>query len=402
LLECKGNQVNRNCSAVIRDLCAYCPNVLKLECRIRLAPEDYILIATSLRHLTRLSFTSYESRCQWTSTKEQAFLLFATSCQSLVELSLEMQVPYNILSMFLKVGSPKLRRITVEPAVLGPKDCATIASRYPALRYLHVSAGSLQDADVAALAMGCPCLETVAVCGDIFTNANLLALARNGVLKSLNLFRCSRVTDQGLQAVIALCPLLEKVDLRYCIQFTDPTLTALGQRCPHLCELIMNYTSITHIGLQAVAAGCPLLARLGINGCRGVARAVTGVARSCPHLQWLVADVVNVPSEGVLALAECCPLLEDAYLPFNKEIGDEEITALVRGCAELRRLDIYGTSVTELGLRAIREHCKKLYFLGVKASMYPGGLFDENYFPPALQVEHYPDYYEKNALWAYY
>jgi hypothetical protein len=74
----------------------------------------------------------------------------------------------------------------------------------------------------------------------------------------------------------------------------------------------------------------------------------------------------------------------------------------VRGCAELRRLDIYGTSVTELGLRAIRKHCKNLYFLGVKASMYPGGVFDEHYFPPALQVEHYPNFYEKSALWAYY
>jgi hypothetical protein len=315
----RGNQVNRDCSAILRDLCAYCPNVLKLECRIRLAPEDYVFISTHWSHLISLSCTSYESRCQWTSEKEQAFLLIATSCQSLVELSLEMQVPYNILSMFLQVGSANLRRITVESAVLGPEDCATIASRYPALRYLQVTAGSLQDADVIALAMGCPCLEAVAVCGDIFTNANLLALARNGMLKSLNLFRCSRVTDQGLQDVIALCPLLEKADLRYCGQFTDPTLTALGPRCPHLRELIMNYTCFTHTGLQAIAAGCPLLTRLGINCCRGVARAVTGVARSCPQLQWLVANDVNVPAEGVLALAECCPLLEDAYLPFNKE-----------------------------------------------------------------------------------
>jgi hypothetical protein len=53
--------------------------------------------------------------------------------------------------------------------------------------------------------------------------------------------------------------------------------------------------------------------------------------------------------------------------------GDEEITALVRGCPKLKRLNITGTRVSKLELRAIRDHCRRLEWLYVDEAMYPDG-----------------------------
>jgi hypothetical protein len=46
----------------------------------------------------------------------------------------------------------------------------------------------------------------------------------------------------------------------------------------------------------------------------------------------LAAADADVPTEAVLALADCCPLLEKVILSHHTQIGDEAITALVRGC----------------------------------------------------------------------
>jgi hypothetical protein len=60
----------------------------------------------------------------------------------------------------------------------------------------------------------------------------------------------------------------------------------------------------------------------------------------------------------------CCnwrsaaPLLEELEISQCQNVGDHEIVALVRGSPELQWLDI--NTVTELGLRAIRDHCKNL------------------------------------------
>jgi hypothetical protein len=67
-------------------------------------------------------------------------------------------------------------------------------------------------------------------------------------------------------------------------------------------------------------------------------------------------------------------------------VGDVEVTALVRGCPQLTRLDITGTSVTVLGLSAIIEHCKKLARIALYKELYYNEAFHVSIFPVGVKV----------------
>jgi hypothetical protein len=81
----------------------------------------------------------------------------------------------------------------------------------------------------------------------------------------------------------------------------------------------------------------------------------------------------------VRTLAESCPLLEGVVLT-DAQSGDEDITALVRGCPKLKRLSITGMRATTLGLLAIRDHCKNLEWLYLDESIYPDGRGEYGFF----------------------
>jgi hypothetical protein len=260
-----------------------------------------------------------------------------------------------------------------------------VASHCSQLRKIYTRTGLVDD-DLAALGAGCPALTTVDTMSAEVTDAGLLAIARNGALRALHMEGCLQVTDEGLQAVVSLCPHLESVDITSCEDLiTDSTLIALGQHCRNLRKLKTGYTYVTEEGLEAIAAGCPLLENLDVSACM-VGPAIEAIARNCPLLRVLIVSEVEVPTEAMLALAECCPLLEELGLCGCPEFGDEEITALVGGCPDLQRLDIKRTAVTEVGLCAIREHCKKLKHITLDDGMYPGGVVDDSFFPAGVEV----------------
>jgi hypothetical protein len=88
----------------------------------------------------------------------------------------------------------------------------------------------------------------------------------------------------------------------------------------------------------------------------------------------------------VLALAESCPQLDELILDVCVDVGDVEITALARGCPALSMLSIQGTSVTEKGLRAIKEHCKSLQLIELDLEMFASGKLEAGFFPPEVDV----------------
>jgi hypothetical protein len=261
---------------------------------------------------------------------------------------------------------------------------STIASHCAQLRNLYTCFG-LTDHDLAALGAGCPHLTTVEMMDAEVTDDGIQKVARNGALRTLCVEGCVELTDEGLQAVVAFCPLLESVDLSACDELTDATLIAIGQHCPNLRELNIVETDVTDEGLQAIAAGCPLLETLNASQC-DVGPAIEDIARGCPNLRVLIVTGVEVTAEAVQALAECCPRLEELGLCRCEEIGDEEITTLVRGCLNLTKLSITRTAVTELGLCAIREHCTQLTRIALQEEMYPNGVRDDSFFPAGVEV----------------
>jgi hypothetical protein len=259
-----------------------------------------------------------------------------------------------------------------------------IASHCAQLRNLYTCFG-LTGIDLAALGAGCPHLTTVEMMDAEVTDDGIQKVARNGALRTLCVEGCVELTDEGLQAVVAFCPHLESVDLSACDELTDATLLAIGQHCSNLRELNIVETDVTDEGLRAIAEGCPLLETLNASQC-DVGPAIEDIARGCPKLRVLIVTGVEVTAEAVQALAECCPRLEELGLCRCEEIGDEEITTLVRGCSNLRRLSITRTAVTELGLYAIREHCTQLTRIALQEEMYPNGVRDDSFFSARVEV----------------
>jgi hypothetical protein len=261
-------------------------------------------------------------------------------------------------------GAAANQLMSVNPITVIATHCNRLVKLY--------KRGGLNDDDLVALGNGCPRLASVGTLVWGITDVGLQAVARNGALSTLRLQNCCKLTDEGLQAAVAFCPLLESVDLSYCT-LSDASLIALGQHCHNLRELNIQGTSMTDEGLLAIAAGCLRLEKL-VAKQNDFGPAIEAIARSCPRLRTLVVAEVEVATQAVLAVAECCPLLEELGLCGCEAIGDEDITAVVRGCPALRWLDIAGTAVTALDLRAVRDHCKELQHIVLQKEMYPGGV----------------------------
>jgi hypothetical protein len=106
-----------------------------------------------------------------------------------------------------------------------------------------------------------------------------------------------------------------------------------------------------------------------------VGLAVEAIARSCPRLRVLLFPIAAVQTAAALALAECCPLLEEVGVG-GEEVGDEEITALARGCRALWKLVI-----SARGLRAIRYYCGNLKEIELSSAMISEEEFVSDFFP---------------------
>jgi hypothetical protein len=380
---------------LFRDLCENCPNVLDVVCEEELPPAAQVHIAVHWKQLTDLTIRIEDAGPE--------FISLGVNCQSLVRLELRgysqwinggvissfdsykcSGPPLSIPVAFLDVCSPRLLELTAGRSLISDHYIA-LAKRCPNLRKLDVSNGTLMDDALIALAAGCRSLHHLRLYHTFYiTDVGLIEIALNGALTTLCVDG-PLITDAAFQAVAEHCPQLEHVTLACCHELTDATLIALGQRCHNLREIDMTDSKMTRVGLNAIAAGCPLLQFLRASKCGYVGPGIEPIARHCPRLRALYAE--RMPAEAVLALAECCPLLEDVSLGFCKSVNDEAITALARGCPALRSLSIIETAATAKGLAAIREHCAHLSYLAVEESMFPEETFDDAFFPPSVKVE---------------
>jgi len=68
--------------------------------------------------------------------------------------------------------------------------------------------------------------------------------------------RHTEVTDDGIKAVAAACPLLTQLYVVEDDAVTDDGIKAVAAGCPLLTKLDVRYTAVTDDGIKAVAATC--------------------------------------------------------------------------------------------------------------------------------------------------
>jgi hypothetical protein len=352
--------------SVLKTICAHCPSVQVLKSMGRLGAVGKAHIATRWKGLLHLTLTLYHSRDDYSA--------IGKGCQALTELNIhspnaKRRAYVQSLVRFFKVCAPTLRKVSSKVTFEEPVYHA-IAARCPLLEELHVFTEKLTDVAMTALGAGCPKLRMLNLHLCECSDAGVAAIAKNGALTTFDTGHSAYITDAAICHLAAHCQRLLHVTLEHGPWFTDVALIALGQHCSQLRCCRLTNISITHIGLQSLAAGCPLLEELRIRDCPYVGPGVEALAFHCPQLRVLAVLNAEIPARAVMALAQRCTLLEKVRLN-GAEVGDVEATALVTQCERLTHLDVSNTSVTGLCVRSIAVQCRALQYIAVNSDVDP-------------------------------
>uniref|UniRef100_A0A2K5RNA9 F-box/LRR-repeat protein 4 n=1 Tax=Cebus imitator TaxID=2715852 RepID=A0A2K5RNA9_CEBIM len=133
----------------------------------------------------------------------------------------------------------------------------------------HLSLGScvlIEDYDVIASMIGAKCKK----------------------LRTLDLWRCKNITENGIAELASGCPLLEELDLGWCptLQSSTGCFTRLARQLPNLQKLFLTANrSVCDTDIEELACNCTKLQQLDILGTRMIDnRAVLELNASFPKV----------------------------------------------------------------------------------------------------------------------
>lgn len=135
-------------------------------------------------------------------------------------------------------------------------------------------------------------------------------------LTTLEVARCTAITDIGLTAIARACTKLEKLDLEDCGLVTDTTLAQLAVHCPHLNNLILSHCDqITDEGIARLAEGLcghDQLQELAMDNCPLLTdTALEHLGSNCRRLQRLdLYDCQQITKQGIFNLESQYPQLQ--------------------------------------------------------------------------------------------
>ncbi|XP_050642544.1 F-box/LRR-repeat protein 4 [Macaca thibetana thibetana] len=157
----------------------------------------------------------------------------------------------------------------------------------------HLSLGScvmIEDYDVIASMIGAKCKK----------------------LRTLDLWRCKNITENGIAELASGCPLLEELDLGWCptLQSSTGCFTRLARQLPHLQKLFLTANrSVCDTDIEELACNCTRLQQLDILGTRMVSPAsLRKLLESCKDLSLLdVSFCSQIDNRAVLELNASFP-----------------------------------------------------------------------------------------------
>ncbi|XP_038250598.1 F-box/LRR-repeat protein 4 isoform X2 [Dermochelys coriacea] len=157
----------------------------------------------------------------------------------------------------------------------------------------HLSLGScvmIEDYDLIASMMGAKCKK----------------------LRTLDLWRCKNITENGIAELASGCPLLEELDLGWCptLQSSTGCFTNLAHKLPNLQKLFLTANrSVCDTDIEELAANCTHLRQLDILGTRMVSPAsLRKLLESCKDLSLLdVSFCSQIDNRVVLELNASFP-----------------------------------------------------------------------------------------------
>ncbi|XP_063089353.1 F-box/LRR-repeat protein 4 isoform X2 [Cavia porcellus] len=131
-------------------------------------------------------------------------------------------------------------------------------------------------------------------------------------LKTLDLWRCKNITENGIAELASGCPLLEELDLGWCptLQSSTGCFAKLARQLPNLQKLFLTANrSVCDTDIQELASNCTRLRQLDILGTRMVSPAsLRKLLESCKDLSLLdVSFCSQIDNRAVLELNASFP-----------------------------------------------------------------------------------------------
>jgi hypothetical protein len=234
----------------------------------------------------------------------------------------------------------------------------------------------ITDAAVLEIAGACPLQDVdLSSCKDI-TDAAVVEVARKCSLRKLVVASCGNITGLYFPPSLPLSsPFLalllpSPIPTYTC---TDVSLLAVAQN-PNLQHLDLTQCErITDDGVVKVAHGCPELRYISLAECNITDASILalGAAVDAQGSGYVISPypLSNLPSYLPSSYFSCsCYHLETVRLAYCREIGNEALHKLARGCPRVHTLDLSNCSarITPEGLRVALRTWTRLQTLRLK------------------------------------
>jgi len=203
------------------------------------------------------------------------------------------------------------------------------------LKTLDLSHTKIKDSELQKIIKECPTLKKINLLNCVAIKGSDLVWTNCMNLKELRL-DCTSISDTGLQKI------------------TKPEV------------LYLNYTKITDSGLQSILANCKNLKKLSLNGCKALIFNKDLDWKNCGALEELYLGETKITDGGLQGILTNCKNLKTLSLFACKALEfDKDLEW--KNSGNLEKLRLWSTNITNKGLQKILTQCSKLKELSLTA-----------------------------------
>ena len=248
-----------------------------------------------------------------------------------------------------------------------------LLGRFRLVRSIDLSGrDNLSAAGLALIVSHCPNLTSLHVAECYICGPEATVITKFRALESLNfrviIIRASYHVNAVLETIAAGCPMLTSLRLDGQAHLTDIGLGKIAAGCfsKTLQELTCTgCTEVTDTGLGSIAAGCPALTLVTYGDCEKVTGlGLEKIAAGCPSLRGIVISCMT--EAGLEKLVAGCPMLTTIDANGCAGVTDATLAKIAAAWPALSVLTISGCkNVTDAGLEKIAASCSLLSTLSV-------------------------------------
>ncbi|XP_020596450.1 F-box/LRR-repeat protein 3 [Phalaenopsis equestris] len=217
-----------------------------------------------------------------------------------------------------------------------------IGEHCPLLEELDLTDNDLDNEGLKAISR---CHKLLILKIGLCLNANDEGIIQIGrgclLLKELDLYRTVGITDAGIMAIGRGCPKLQMINLAYCTEITDNALRSLS-KCSKLSTLeLRGCSQVSNYGLVSIALGCKDIVKLDIKKCYDITDiGIVPFAHLCSRLRQINLSYSSVTAIGLLALASIKSLQSVTILHLN-ELTPDGLATMLLASVGLKRVKLH-------------------------------------------------------------